>query len=228
MKSRILAMFYALFFIGIHAIAQNPLAPLPRLICGTDNSGFSGKNGQLAEVQTAGSSIVGPVHLYNLAVPVNGVTVGNGFLWTGQPEDVGSAVGNTLRSISTALPPTVLTTVLPGANSFSSSCCNEQMVLTSDGFYHVHYSDVIQRLVRDSSGNSKVVQTYPQSDVVGIATDGTNIWISKFAGRQVGTWDPATNTFTAVFSTPSNAGALAWDVTDGVLWVGMGGLSHSL
>jgi hypothetical protein len=30
-------------------------------------------------------------------------------------------------------------------------------------------------------------------------------------GQQVGIWDPATNTFTPVFTTPDLAGGVAWD-----------------
>ena len=37
----------------------------------------------------------------------------------------------------------------------------------------------------------------------------------------MGTWDPSTNVFTKVFSTPADAGALAWDLKNHVLWVGM-------
>jgi hypothetical protein len=207
------------------AIAQttNPITKSPRLYCGTDESGFAGMNGQLAVVHTNGATIVGAVQLYSLDVPLNGLTRGNGFLWSGQPEDVAGTAGNTLRKISASLPPTVLATIAPGSNSFSSSCCNEQMVVTPTAFYHVHYSDSIQQIKLDSSGDSEVVQTFTQSDIVGIASDGTNIWISNWGTSQVGTWDPVTNTFTAVFSTPTAAGALAWDVANGVLWVGMSG-----
>jgi hypothetical protein len=97
------------------------------------------------------------------------------------------------------------------------------MVVFKGKLYHAHYSDVIQRLVRDSSGDSEVAQTWDQSGIVGMATDGNNIWISNWSSGQVGTWNPETNTFTPVFSTPSSPGGLAWDVANGVLWVGMEG-----
>jgi hypothetical protein len=200
-------------------------APVPsgKLYCGTDESGFNGLDGQLAVVRTDGPSIVGTVQVYNLSVPLNGLAFGSTFLWAGQPEDVAGVAGNTLQKIGLNLPPTVLATVLPGTNSFSSSCCNEQMVVFKGKLYHAHYSDVIQQLTIDSSGNSEVAQTYSQSDVVGMASDGAKIWISKWSEAQVGTWDPSTNTFTPVFSTPSSAGALAWDLTNHVLWVGLEG-----
>jgi hypothetical protein len=196
-------------------------ATTPRLYCGTDASGFSGMDGQLAVIHTNGPATMGPVHLYSLDVPLNSLTPGLGFLWSGQPEDVLGTAGNTLRKISLTLPPTVIATVNPGSNSFSSSCCNEQMVVTSTGFYHAHWSDSIQKLTLDSSGNSEVVRTFPQSNVVGMSSDGTNIWISNWTGLQVGIWDPATNGFTPMFTAPATVAALAWDVANGVLWVGM-------
>ncbi len=207
------------------AVAQEDGASTrnPRLYCGTDESGFNGMDGQLAVVRTNGPSIVGSVQLYNLGVPLNGIAFGVTYLWAGQPEDVAGAAGNTLRKLSLNLPPTVLSTIQPGSNSFSASCCNEQMALFKGKLYHAHYSDVIQQLTIDSSGNSEVVQSYTQGDVVGMASDGVKIWISKWTERQVGTWDSSTNIFTPVFSTPNNAGGLAWDRTNHVLWVGMAG-----
>jgi hypothetical protein len=216
-----------LALVGAHlfAVAQegNSSPEKSRLICGTDESGFNGMDGQLAEVRTDGPSLVSAVQIYNLNVPVNGITFASTFLWAGQPEPVGSVAGNTLQEISVDLPPTVLSTIEPGSNSFSPECCNEQMVSFKGGLYHAHYSDVIQRVIVDSSGNSEVAQTYPQADVVGMASDGDRIWISKWSEEQVGIWDPPSNTFTVVFSTPGEAGGLAWDVERHVLWVGMEG-----
>lgn len=217
-------MLFAILLTAVTlTMAQNSGARSARLFCGTDETGFAGMNGQLALVNTVGPSVTSQVHLYNLNVPLNGITASNGRLWAGQPEDVLGISGNTLQEISAKLPPAVLATVAPGSNSFSNSCCNEQMLVTANGFYHVHYGDSIQQLMMDSSGNSEVVRTYSQSDIVGIASDGTQIWISNWNNRQVGTWDPTTNVFTPVFSTPANAGGLAWDVANGVLWVGMEG-----
>ena len=54
---------------------------------------------------------------------------------------------------------------------------------------------------------------------------GSTIWSTHWNARQVGTWDPATNTFTPVFTTPQLAGALAYDPGAGILWVGqLGGM----
>jgi hypothetical protein len=193
----------------------------PKLYCGTDTTGFQGENGQLAVARTSGASIVGTVQIFNLDVPLNGITFGKFSLWAGQPETIGSVVGDTLRKVSVSTPPAVLNTVQPGSASFSAACCNEQMTLFKGKLYHAHYNDAIQQLAIDASGNSEVAQTYPQTDVVGMASDGSKIWISKWSEKQVGTWDPSTNVFTPVFSTSADAGALAWDVKSGVLWVGM-------
>jgi len=198
-------------------------SPLPRLACGSDHFTFENLSQELAVVQTSGPNIEGPVNIYDISFPLNGLTPAFGYMVSGQPEDAGSSAGNTLNELEDGPPPTILKTVLAGSNSFSSDCCNEQMVLAPDGsFYHAHYGDVIQKLQLQSN-KTTVVESFPQSDIVGMASDGVKIWISNWGTFQVGTWDPATNTFTPVFSTPSAAGGLAWDVANGVLWVGMEG-----
>jgi hypothetical protein len=195
----------------------------PRLLCGTDSFVFNGEAQELAVVQINGPSIVGAIKVFDVQFPANGLATTHGLIISGQPEASGSTVGNTLRLLADFPPPQVVGTIPPGSNSFSAECCNEQMVQAPDGkFYHAHYSDVIQQLT--SPGNqSEVVNTFTQPDVVGMASDGVNIWISNWDNRQVGTWDPTTNTFTPVFNTPNDAGGLAWDVQNGVLWVGMEG-----
>jgi hypothetical protein len=195
----------------------------PRLVCGTDEFAFGGVAESLAGVHTNGPKTVGNVEIFDIDFPLNGITSAHGHLVAGQPEDVGDAAGNTLRELRDSAPPRILRTVSPGSDSFSASCCNEQMVQAPDGkFYHAHYGDVIQQLGLQS-GQSVVVQTFQQTDIVGMASDGVSIWISNWDNRQVGTWDPTTNVFTPVFTTPSNAGGLAWDLGSGVLWVGMEG-----
>jgi len=195
----------------------------PRLACGTDHFAFGGLSEELAVVRTNGAQVVGGVKIFDIDFPVNGLTPASGLVMSGQPEDVSSEPGNTLRVLGDTGPPHILKTIPPGSNSFSSDCCNEQMVQAYDGkFYHAHYSDSIQQLILQN-GESEVVNTFPQSDVVGMASDGVQIWISKWTEQQVGTWDPTTNTFTPVFSTPNYAGGLAWDIPNGVLWVGMTG-----
>jgi hypothetical protein len=195
----------------------------PRLACGTDTFAFDGTPEAMAAVQTNGPTTVGSVEIYSLDFPVNGLSPALGYVFSGQPEDLGDTAGNTLRELGDNPMPHILHTIDGGQNSFSSSCCNEQMVQAPNGkLYHAHYSDVIQQ-IGFKSGQSVVLQTYQQPSVVGMATDGISIWITNWGDRQVGTWDPSTNIFTPVFSTPNNAGGLAWDVANGVLWVGMTG-----
>lgn len=195
----------------------------PRLACGSDYFAFNGLSEKLAVIQTNGAETVGEVEIFDIQFPVNGLTPASGFVMSGQPEDLTGEAGNTLRLLGDFGPPHIRTTIPPGSNSFSNTCCNEQMVQAPNGnFYHAHYGDSIQQLVLQN-GKSEVVNTFAQTDVVGMASDGVNIWISNWSGRQVGTWDPTTNIFTPVFSTPNNAGGLAWDVQNGVLWVGMEG-----
>jgi hypothetical protein len=215
----------AVAFLLLASIHPRPVkaSTLPRLVCGTDTFAFNGTAESLAGVHTNGPAIVGGVEIFNLDFPLNGITPAFGHIVSGQPEVVGDDAGNTLRELADFGPPHILTTVPPGSNSFSASCCNEQMVQAPDGkFYHAHYGDVIQQLGLQS-GQSMVLQTFPQTDVVGMASDGVSIWITNWDNKQVGTWDPAANVFTPVFSTPSNAGGLAWDIANGVLWVGMQG-----
>jgi glutamine cyclotransferase len=71
---------------------------------------------------------------------------------------------------------------------------------------------------------AQLMSAYGQPGVVGITFVGNTIWITHWSAQQVGTWDPATNTFTMKFSTaPSNAGGLAYDPVNGILWVGLQG-----
>lgn len=213
------------------------LCRLPLLLCisqvvfaqgtlysGTDTEEFSGAFSNtgmdnLASTPTAGS-IPGVTTLIPTPFPINGMGVSAaGNLLVGQPQNEALAFppftafpGNTLRevnpvdgsinfSILAAIPPT---------------CCNEENVFDGSHIWHAHFQDTIRKLNPDGS----LVQTYLQTDVVGMALIGGQFWISKWNNRQVGTWDPGTNIFTPVFSTPNLAGALAWDPTAKVLWVG--------
>ena len=145
---------------------------------------------------------------------LNGLADADGKLLTGTPS------ANTLRYVSFA-----------GADlgSFAASgipnggCCNEEMLYvptpTGVKFYHAHYADVIAEL--DAAGD--LVQSFDQTDVVGMALVGDDIWISKWGGRSVGIWDPATNVYTSKFTTPTNAGGLAYDPVADIMWVGRQG-----
>jgi hypothetical protein len=234
----ITALMMALFL-----LSPQPVLAQGRLFMASDVEEFSIIQGnvlpfdRLAVVRTIGAVPDLPPVIINTPYPVNGLGEGAGFLWAGQPFTVGESPGNTLRVISSTEPSTgrLLFPPIPSSDAFPTDCCNEEMAEFPAGvFYHAHFSDVIQRLAFiPSDGEQRPVSivqaTFPQADVVGMTvvtglSSGPQIWITKWNAQQVGIWDPATNTFTSVFSTtPRNAGALAWDPTANVLWVGLQG-----
>jgi streptogramin lyase len=87
--------------------------------------------------------------------------------------------------------------------------------------YHAYYNTEIEQL--DPVTGAAVGAPIAQPDVVGMANVGGTVWISHWGGRTVGTWDPGTNVYTPMFSTPSNAGGLAYDPDSNILWVGLQG-----
>lgn len=110
----------------------------------------------------------------------------------------------------------------------NGSCCNEEMLFVPQGdgsskFYHAHYSDVIREI--DPVTGDQVGASFPQPDTVGMALVNGEIWITHWAQREIGIWDPDTNVFTKQFDLVGlgNAGALAWDPFSQVLWVGSSG-----
>jgi hypothetical protein len=205
-----------------------------RLFAGTDTDEFGGQcRGRLAWTDTVGPAN-GPINIIAVPYPVNGLTEAPGFLLAGQPETLPTTcdpafLGNNLREID--YNGGLILQIPAGVPAFSPDCCNEQMVEFPAGvFYHAHFPDVIQRIrITGGPAKSEVVVTFPQDDVVGmthVVDDpffGTAIWISKWNGQTVGTWDPSTNTYTPVFNTPANAGGLAYDQVNNVLWVGLEG-----
>lgn len=179
------------------------------LYIGTDDEEFRGVlPDRLGRFTTNGSSI-GAGGIISINYFLNGMANGDGFLYAGD------ALSNTLRRID--YNGNLLSSVPAG---FAAGCCNEDMVAVGANLYHVHYSTNIQ-LIDGTTG--AVLTTFPQSNVVGMTKVGSEIWISKWGPRQVGRWNPATNTFTAVFTVPTNAGGLAYDPEDGVMWVGRQG-----
>jgi hypothetical protein len=118
----------------------------------------------------------------------------------------------------------------------SNDCCNEEMLFvptpTGEVLYHAHWSPGLDGVAGirtlDAAGNQ--VDFDQISEVVGMALINSQIWITRWAPKEVGTWDPATNTFTVAFDLDTlglgglgNAGALAWDPFNQVLWLGSQG-----
>jgi hypothetical protein len=218
--------FTAIFAALSASAAQANTHPLGALFAGTDEEEFDGAvNGpdHLGRFRTNGPDVVRG-KILSTPYPINGMGNGKGFLYAGDP------FSNTIRKIS--YNGSLLGTFVGG---FTASCCSEDMIRVGKYIYHAHYPSAIEKLNRRTGA---LVQTYAQSDVVGMAmvTGGAasskvlkrayssgQIWITHWGAGQVGTWDPATNTFTPQFSTPAVAGGLAWDAGNSVLWVGLGG-----
>jgi hypothetical protein len=176
---------------------------------------------RLVKVTTNGSTFVNQITipLGNLPtgapILLNGMADGGGFLFAGTPSL------NTLHRLDYN---GNLITSLNAPGIPNGGCCNEEMLFASDGkFYHVHYNDVIREL---DPVTGVQLGIFPQTDVVGMALVGTEIWISKWSGDSFGTWDPATNTYTVRKQLAgANVGALAYDPGANIMWVGrQGGL----
>ena len=179
------------------------------LFVGTDTEEFE----LLNESWLVKATVNGPNYVSQVNIPLdfnlNGLGDGPGFLYAGEPNT------NTLRTID--YNGGLLTSVAAG---FPDSCCNEEMQFAGGNLYHAHWADNIQRI---DPVTGAVLQTFDQPQVVGMALVGSTLWITNWGARQVGTWDPVTNTFTPMFTTPDLAGALAYDPDSGILWVGQFG-----
>ena len=185
------------------------------LFIAADTEDFSGVLPDRLGVWDVTGATVNSSSIINTNFFLNGLADAGGKLLTGTPS------ANTLRYVG--FDGTDLG-AFTASGVPNSGCCNEEMLFVPQAsgpatIYHAHYSDAIAEI--DLTGN--LVQSFAQSDVVGMALAGNDIWISKWASRQVGIWDPATNTFTFKFSTPTNAGGLAFDPLNDIMWVGMQG-----
>ena len=179
------------------------------LFIGSDAFVFNNQNVNfLMKATVNGANFVSQSNI-SLAFPLNGIGDGPGFLYAGDPGT------NTLNTVSYA--GALLTTVTGG---FPNTCCNEEMQFAGGKLYHAHYSDNIQQI---DPVTGAVLATFSQANVVGMALVGNTLWITNWNAKKVGTWDPNTNIFTAVFNTPDLAGALAYDPSSNILWVGQGG-----
>ncbi len=176
------------------------------LFIGTDNEEFSGVGqSTLVKATVSGASFISQQNIA-LNFDLNGLGDGPGFLYAGAP------ASNTLNRID--YNGNLLGSVAAG---FSSNCCNEEMQFKGGKLYHAHWSDNIQEI---DPVTGAVIQTFDRPQVVGMALVGGTMWITNWANKQVGTWDPATNVFTSMFTTPDLAGALAYDPDSNILWVG--------
>ena len=189
------------------------------LFIGSDTEDFAGTlPDHLIKASVTGSTFNSQT-VINLDFHLNGLGDAPGnILYAGEPVNNNLKTvdynGNLLSSIAA-----------PGIPN--GSCCNEELQLANGVLYHAHYSDVIEAL---NPTTGALIANYSQPDVVGMALVGSTLWISKWNGRSVGTWNPATNTYTEMFSTDTaarnggqNTGALAYDPTNSILWIGFAG-----
>ena len=108
---------------------------------------------RLGRFQTRGPNVVGG-RIIPTSFPINGMGDAHGFLYSGDP------LSNVIRKISyngSLLGSTVA--AIPAA------CCSEDMILAGRFLYHAHYPSTIEKI---NAGSGALVQTYPQSDVVGM------------------------------------------------------------
>jgi hypothetical protein len=212
------------------------------LFVGTDTEEFHGAPlgpDRLGRFRTRGPNMVDST-IITTSYPINGMTNARGFLYSGDPNSNVirriSYNGRLLRTTVAAFPPT---------------CCSEDMVLDGRFLYHAHYPSAIEKLnartgalvqtfpqavgvvgmtfVDDDDDDDGDRHKYRRFDSTASLAwfhhdnDDRQIWVTRWAARQVGTWDPATNAFTPRFTTPDLAGGLAWDSGRKVLWVGLRG-----
>ena len=185
------------------------------LIAGRDTEDFNNTlPDHLAKTTTTGA-IAGATTIINTDYFVNGIGDGGGFLYAG------SADLNTFLRID--YDGNLLTSGISAG--YKNSCCNEDIAY-DPATNTVYRGEWITQIVAVDGTTGAVKQFYDQFDVVGMAYVNGELWISKWSGREVGTWDPTTNTYTKKFDTDGvggvngNAGGLAFDPFDNILWIG--------
>jgi len=181
------------------------------LFAATDTEEFAGlETDRLGKFTTVGATMTGGF-IIPTDYPINGMADGGGFLFTGDP------LSNFIRKID--YDGNLLDTD-PGG--FVAVCCSEDMAFdpAANVLYHAHWPNQIEAL---NPVTFAVLDIFPQTEPVGMAHVGGDIWITHWGQQQVGIWDPGTNIFTPVFGTPDLAGGLAYDPFDDILWVGLRG-----
>ena len=181
------------------------------LFIGTDENSFNGVTPDQLGVATVNGANLVSVTNNPTAFDINGLTdvSGQNFLYAGDP--FSNAI-NTVSYTGALIASTPIT-------GMATNCCNEDMIWTGTQLYHAQFGNGIQ-LIDLTTGT--ILSTQSQPDVVGMAFANGQIWITHWGARRRHL-DPVTNTFTFEFSTPTAAGGLAYDPTDGIMWVGLGG-----
>jgi hypothetical protein len=219
-----------ILLLAVLALLMSNLGLAGTLYVGADVEDFVGGDpagsglDRLGVVDTTGA-IVNSSSIITTKFLLNGMADAGGRLLTGTPN------ANTLRYVGfNGSDQGAFGAAIP-----SNDCCNEEMLFvptpTGEVLYHAHWSPVLDGVagIRQLDSTGALIDFDPISEVVGMALINSQIWITRWAPREVGTWDPATNTFTVAFDLDNlpgnfgNAGALAWDPFNDVLWLGTQG-----
>ncbi len=179
------------------------------LYAGTDQEEFA----ELTEDRLAATPVVGGVPGATVIVTpddfVNGLApTGTGTLFSGDP---GSSDHHEITVAGTTL--STVVGPLPGHRF------NEDLAFDGTHVWRAHWEEgPLFKYLPDGT----LVDSFDQTDVIGatFVWPADQLWITKWNAKQVGTFDPGTNTFTSVFGTGANAGGLAYDIERGILWVG--------
>jgi len=143
---------------------------------------------------------------------VNGLAPsGKGTLFSGNPS---TSVHNEITTGGVLLSSVV--------GPLDATCCNEDLAF--DGTYvwrpdWLSGGGKLWRYLPDGTGGVSFALT----EGVGATFVGSTLWVSRWSPKEVGTYDPITQTFTKKFDTATNAGGLAYDAAHNILWVGRGG-----
>jgi len=187
------------------------------LYLGADTEEFDGTplaQERLAVATVNGGAVVANTILNPNSVFINGLApAGPNSLYSGDPF---SQAHNELTFTGQVINAGTAPSLPPDGN-----CCKEDVAFDGTFVWRPFFSGTIHQLNPDGSA----VASFVQDDVVG-ATWNSNtdtLWITKWAGQTVGTWDPNANLYTPMFSTAANAGGLAFDASNNILWVGLQG-----
>jgi len=180
---------------------------------------------RLGVVTTNGASVVSS-NIITTDFLINGMADADGKLLAGTPLD------NALNTV--AFDGTLLNSIAASGIP-DGSCCNEEMLFVPQligdpKFYHAKYGANGGIREIDPVTGDLIGALNPRSDVVGMALVDGDIWITRWANKEIGIWDPLTDLFDVKFDLDTlglaslgNAGALAWDPGEGVLWLGTQG-----
>lgn len=180
---------------------------------------------RIAVVTTTGPT-VDSVVIITTDYMVNGMADAGGQLLTGTPQKPW------LRRVQ--FDGTLISSLTAPALNFGGNCCNEEMLfvpqLVGDPkVYHAKFGS-FGGIREIDPVTGVLVQHFPQSDLVGMALVNGEIWVTRWSNKQILIWDPLSDAYTLQFDldvlglgTLGNAGALAWDPVDQILWLGTSG-----